>query len=81
MGTFNLNILNGKVLQEGSNTQEFREFLRILETTGTQPQAAKVSASAPPLGWITRLGNGCVILLVCWLGCQLWYTGAQVLET
>ena len=80
MGTFNLNILNGKVLQEGSNTQEFREFLRTLETTGTQPQAAK-SAIAPTLTWMTRIGNGCVILLVCWLGCQLWYTGARVLET
>ena len=22
-----------------------------------------------------------MILLVCWLGCQLWYTGARVLET
>ena len=49
--------------------------------TGTRPQAAKVSASAPTSGWMTRLGNGCVILLVCWLGCQLWYTGARVLET
>ena len=37
MGTFDLNILNGKVLQEGSNTQEFREFLRTLEMTGTWP--------------------------------------------
>ena len=34
MGTFDLSILNGKVLQEGSNTQEFRGFLRTLETTG-----------------------------------------------
>ena len=81
MGTFDLNILNGKVLQEGSNTQEFHEFLRTLEMTGTRPQAAKVSAAAPTFVWMTRIGNGCVILLVCWLGCQLWYTGARVLET
>ena len=79
--TFNLNILNRKVLQEGSNTQEFREFLRTLEMTGTRPQAAKVSAATPTFVWMTCIGNGCVILLVCWLGCQLWYTRARVLET
>ena len=27
LGTFNLRIFNGKVLQEGSNIQEYREFL------------------------------------------------------
>ena len=57
MGTFNLNILNGKVLQEGSNTHEFREFLRALETTGTWPQAAE-SAIASTLAWMARIGNG-----------------------
>ena len=33
LGTFDLRIFNGKVLQEGSNIQEYREFLRSLETT------------------------------------------------
>ena len=35
LGTFDLSILNGKALQEGSNTQEYHEFLRSLEMTGT----------------------------------------------
>ena len=30
--------------------------------------------------WV-RLGNGCALLLVCWLGGQLWYNGSRVLET
>ena len=34
-GTFDLSILNGKALQEGSTTQEYHEFLRGLETVGT----------------------------------------------
>ena len=86
MGTFNLSILNGKVLQGGSNTQEFRGFLRTLETTetcsdthefqdflrtletaGTWPQAAEFAVT-PTLTWMTRIGNGCVISVVCWLG-------------
>ena len=41
MGTFDLSILNGKVLQEGSNTQEFQGFLRTLETTGTRSNTHK----------------------------------------
>ena len=49
--------------------------------TGTRSQAAKVLAPDQTSGWLTCLGNGCVLLLVCWLGCQLWYTGARVLET
>ena len=32
-GTFDLRVFNGKVLQEGANIQEYREFLRSLETT------------------------------------------------
>ena len=35
LGTFDLSILNGKALQEGLNTQEYREFLRSLEMIGT----------------------------------------------
>ena len=50
MGTFDLNILNGKVLQESSNTQEFCKFLRTLETIGTQPQAAKSATTPTMLG-------------------------------
>ena len=63
-----------------SDTHKFQEFLRTLETAGTRPQAAE-PAVTPTLTWMTRIGNGCVILVVCWLGCQLWYTGARVLET
>ena len=81
LGTFDLRILNRKVLQEGSNTQEYREFLRSLETTGTRPQAFKVLAPNQTFSWLTRIGNGCALLLVCCLGGQLWYNGARVLET
>ena len=42
LGIFDLSILNGKALQEGSNTQEYRKFLRSSEVTGNQPQASKV---------------------------------------
>ena len=35
LGTFDLSIFNGKALQEGSTMQEYREFLRALETAGT----------------------------------------------
>ena len=81
LGTFHLSILNGKALQEGSNTQAYREFLRSLGTIGTRPQAAKVLSPDQTSGWLTRIGNGCALLLVYWLGGQLWYNGAQVLET
>ena len=81
LGTFDLSILNGKALQEGSNTQEYHEFLRSLETTGTRPQASKVCAPDQTSGWLAPLGNGCSLLLVCWLGGQLWYNGSRILET
>ena len=34
LGSFDLSILNRKALQEGSTTQEYREFLRTLEMVG-----------------------------------------------
>ena len=61
--------------------QAYREFLRSLGTIGTRPQAAKVLSPDQTSGWLTRIGNGCALLLVCWLGGQLWYNGARVLET
>ena len=81
LGAFHLSILNGKTLQEGSNTLVFCKFLRSLGTNGTQPQAAKVLSPDQTSSWLTRIGTGCALLLVCWLGCQLWYNGARVLET
>ena len=81
LGAFDLSILNGKALQEGSTTQEYREFLRSLETIGTRPQASKVCAPDQTSGWLARLGNGCLLLLVCWLGGQLWYNGSRILGT
>ena len=35
LGTFDLSVLNGKVLQESSTTQECRESLKALETVAT----------------------------------------------
>ena len=82
LGTFDLHIFNGKVLQEGSNIQEYREFLRSLETTREWPQVAeKTLVSTPTLSWMTYLGIGSAIILVGRLGCQCWYNGIRVLKT
>ena len=81
LGTFDLSILNGKALQEGSTTQEYREFLRALETVGTRPQAPKVCTPDQTSGWLALLGNGCLLLLVCWLGGQPWYHRSRILGT
>ena len=59
----------------------FQKFLGLLGTNGTQPQAAKALSPDQTSSWLTRIGNGCALLLVCWLGGQLWYNGARVLET
>ena len=63
----------------GDNWDPFRhtQIPRVPE----DPAQAAESAITPTLTWMTRIGNRCVILVVCWLGCQLWYTGARVLET
>ena len=37
LGAFDMGIFNGMKLQAGSNTREYREFLRILDATGIQP--------------------------------------------
>ena len=82
LGTFNLHIFNGKVLQEGSNIQEYREFLRSLEMTRKRPQASeKTPVPTQTSSWVIYLGSGCAIILVCWLGCQFWYNGIRVLKT
>ena len=79
LGSFDLSILNGKALQEGSTMQEYHEFLRTLETVGIQMPAAKTCSLGQTYGWLTFLGNGCSLLLVCWLGGQLWYNGSSIL--
>ena len=82
LGTFDLNIFNGKALQEGSNIQEYQEFLRYLETTREQPQVSeKTLVPTPTFSWMIYLGIGSAIILVCWLGCQCWYSGIRVLKT
>ena len=82
LGTFDLRIFNGKVLQEGSNIQEYRDFLRSLETTRERPQASeKTLIPTQTFSWMIYLGSGCAIILVCWLGCQFWYNGIRVLKT
>ena len=48
---------------------------------GTQPQVAKILSPDQTSSWLTRIGTSCALLLVCWLGCQLWYNGVPVLET
>ena len=50
--------------------------------TKGQPQVSEKSlASTLRVGWLTYLGVGGAILLVCWLGCQCWYSGIRVLKT
>ena len=48
---------------------------------GTQPETAKAFSPDQTSSWLTSIETGCALLLVCWLGCQLWYNGARVLET
>ena len=31
--------------------------------------------------WLALLGNSCLLLLVSWLGGQLWYNGSRILGT
>ena len=59
--------------------QEYHEFLRALEMVGTRPQAPKICSPDQTYGWLALLGNGCSLLLVCWLGGQLWYNGSRIL--
>ena len=56
--------------------------MRFLEPTKEQPPVSEISF-APTLrvSWLTYLEIGGAILLVCWLGCQCWYSGIRVLET
>ena len=82
LGTFDLRIFNGKVLQEGSNIQEYQEFVRSLEMTKEQPSASEKGLAATlRVGWLICLGVGGATLLVCWIGCQCWYSGIRVLKT
>ena len=82
MGTFDLRIFNGKALQEGSNIQEYREFVRSLEVTKEQPIASERGLAATlRVGWLMCLGVGGATVVVCWIGCQCWYSGIRVLKT
>ena len=79
LGLFALSILNGKALQEGSTTQEYRKFLRTLGTAGPQHPASNTCPPSQKNIWLALLGNVCSLLLVCWLGGQLWYNGSRIL--
>ena len=81
LGAFDMGILNGRKLQAGSNTQEYRKFLRILDATGIRPHAAKALTLGQTPGWAIHLGMGCALLSVCCIGGQLWYNGSRVLGT
>ena len=61
--------------------QEYHEFLRTLEMVGIQPLASRTCFPDQTYGWLALLGNGCSLLLVCWLGGQLWYTGSRILRS
>ena len=53
-----------------------------LASTKEQPQGSeKRSASTLRVGWLIYLGVGGATLLVCWIGCQCWYSGIRVLKT
>ena len=82
LGTFDLHIFNGRALQEGSNIQEYREFVRSLEVTKEQPIASGRGLTVTlRVGWLMYLGVGGATVVVCWIGCQCWYSGIRVLKT
>ena len=62
-------------------TQEYREFLKALGLVKAKEQMPEVSFFRKMCGWLIILGNGCSLLLVCWIVCQLWYNGLRIIRS
>ena len=79
LGPFALSIIGGKLLQGGSTTQEYREFMKALGPVKSKELPPEVSFLQQTSHWLTILGNGYSLLLVCWIVCQLWYNGSRII--
>ena len=79
LGPFTLSIIAGKSLQEGSMTQEYQNFLKAPGPAITRSPALEKNPLSHMRSWLAILGNGCSLLLVGWLGCQLWYNGSRII--
>ena len=62
-------------------TQEYQDFLKALGPARAWDPASEVGLLSQMRCWLAILGNGCSLLLVCWIGCQLWYNGSRIIRS
>ena len=65
----------------GSTTQEYREFLKALGPVKAKEQPPEISFFQKACSWLIVIGNGCSLLLVCWIVCQLWYNESRIIKS
>ena len=62
-------------------TQEYSEFLKALGLAKAKEQPPESSFFRKACSWLIVIGNGCSLLLVCWIVCQLWYNGSRIIKS
>ena len=79
LGPYALSIIGGHQLQTSSTTQEYCEFLKALRPVRDRVHQSGTSFFQRACSWFIIVGDGCSLLLVCWIVSQLWYNGTKVI--
>ena len=62
--TLDMGIINGEMLQAGSDSREYQRFVESLETKETRAHTAKTLDANQIPAWMAQLGMGCTLLSV-----------------
>ena len=79
LGPYALSIIGGHQLQTSSTTQEYCKFLKALRPVRDRVHQPGTSFFQRACSWFIIVGDGCSLLLVCWIVSQLRYNGTKVI--